>query len=114
VEDKNVRTALEKKKTAMGWGHLGRHGSDSAGDSEAGPSTSATEPRRFPLAAQPEMMRAAEKDDQYASFVYEACRDAFRHLFGLSLSLSLSLSSNYIKFPIPNEVSINRILLLLL
>jgi len=70
----------------MGWGHLGRHGSDSGVDTEAGPSTAATEPRRFPLAAQPEMMRAAEKDDQYASFVYEACRDAFRHLFGFSLS----------------------------
>ncbi|XP_076936881.1 peroxisome biogenesis factor 10-like [Bidens hawaiensis] len=27
-------------------------------------------------------MRAAQKDDQYASYVYEACRDAFRHLFG--------------------------------
>lgn len=38
--------------------------------------------RRFPLAAQPEIMRAAEKDDQYASFIHEACRDAFRHLFG--------------------------------
>lgn len=38
--------------------------------------------RRFALAAQPEVMRAAEKDDQYASFVYDACRDAFRHLFG--------------------------------
>lgn len=71
----------------MGWGHLGRHGSDSVDGAVAGPSTSATEPRRFPLAAQPEMMRAAEKDDQYASFVYEACRDAFRHLFGSSLSL---------------------------
>ena len=71
----------------MGWGHLGRHGSDSVDGAVAGPSTSATEPRRFPLAAQPEIMRAAEKDDQYASFVYEACRDAFRHLFGSSLSL---------------------------
>lgn len=50
---------------------------------EAGPSSSeAAIPRRFPLAAQPEIMRAAEKDDQYASFVYDACRDAFRHLFG--------------------------------
>ncbi|XXG51380.1 hypothetical protein AAC387_Pa02g5167 [Persea americana] len=39
-------------------------------------------PKRFPLAAQPEIMRAAEKDDQYASYVYDACRDAFRHLFG--------------------------------
>ncbi|KAI8562459.1 hypothetical protein RHMOL_Rhmol03G0038900 [Rhododendron molle] len=43
--------------------------------------------RRFPTAAQPEIMRAAEKDDQYASFVYDACRDAFRHLFGLLLLL---------------------------
>jgi len=73
----------------MGWGHLGRNGSDA----DAAPSTStAAESRRFPPAAQPEMMRAAEKDDQYASFVYEACRDAFRHLFGIFLSLSLSLS----------------------
>lgn len=40
------------------------------------------EPRRFPVAAQPEIMRAAEKDEQYASFIYDACRDAFRHLFG--------------------------------
>lgn len=43
--------------------------------------------RRFPLAAQPEIMRAAEKDDQYASFVYEACRDAFRQLFGIITTL---------------------------
>lgn len=52
--------------------------------------TTAAEPsgsRRFPLAAQPEIMRAAEKDDQYASHVYEACRDAFRHLFGLFYSV---------------------------
>lgn len=44
-------------------------------------------PKRFPLAAQPEIMRAAEKDDQYASYVYDACRDAFRHLFGQFLLL---------------------------
>ncbi|WVY89878.1 hypothetical protein V8G54_035392 [Vigna mungo] len=69
----------------MGWGHLGRNGSDSGDGTEAGPSSTATVPRRFPLAAQPEMMRAAEKDDQYASFVYEACRDAFRHLFVYSV-----------------------------
>ncbi|KAJ1442851.1 Zinc finger, RING-type [Sesbania bispinosa] len=71
----------------MGWGHLGRHGSDSGNSGEAGPSTT-TEQRRFPLAAQPEMMRAAEKDDQYASFVYEACRDAFRHLFGTRVAVA--------------------------
>lgn len=56
------------------------------------------EPRRFPLAAQPEIMRAAEKDDQYASFVYDACRDAFRHLFGTFSSLSLSTSILQFKF----------------
>lgn len=44
--------------------------------------------RRFPLAAQPEIMRAAEKDDQYASFIHEACRDAFRHLFGTRIALA--------------------------
>ncbi|KAJ8748192.1 hypothetical protein K2173_000600 [Erythroxylum novogranatense] len=47
-----------------------------------------TVPRRFPPAAQPEIMRAAEKDDHYASFVYDACRDAFRHLFGTRVSLA--------------------------
>ncbi|KAL0331322.1 UNVERIFIED_CONTAM: Peroxisome biogenesis factor 10 [Sesamum angustifolium] len=44
--------------------------------------------RRFPLAAQPEIMRAAEKDGQYASFVYDACRDAFRHLFGTRFAVA--------------------------
>ncbi|KAI4337180.1 hypothetical protein L6164_015627 [Bauhinia variegata] len=71
----------------MGWDHLGRNG-----HSDSGPTTStATEesaPRRFPLAAQPEIMRAAEKDDQYASYVYEACRDAFRHLFGTRVAVA--------------------------
>lgn len=79
-----IKVALTEK--SMGWGHLERNGSDSVTDADAAPSTStAPESRRFPPAAQPEMMRAAEKDDQYASFVYEACRDAFRHLFGISL-----------------------------
>jgi peroxin-10 len=32
-------------------------------------------------------MRAAEKDDGYAAHVTEACRDAFRHLFGVLLFL---------------------------
>lgn len=45
-------------------------------------------PRRFPLAAQPEIMRAAEKDDHYASFVSDACRDAFRHLFGARITVA--------------------------
>nr|POF10973.1 peroxisome biogenesis factor 10 [Quercus suber] len=61
------------------------------GDLSGGESTSSSEaslPRRFPLAAQPEIMRAAEKDDQYASFVYDACRDAFRHLFGTRVAVA--------------------------
>ncbi|XP_004303471.1 PREDICTED: peroxisome biogenesis factor 10 [Fragaria vesca subsp. vesca] len=60
------------------------------GVDEAGPSTSSnpSSARRFPLAAQPEVMRAAEKDDQYASFVYDACRDAFRHLFGTRIAVA--------------------------
>ncbi|CAA0841900.1 Peroxisome biogenesis factor 10 [Striga hermonthica] len=44
--------------------------------------------RSFPLAAQPEIMRTAEKDDQYASFVHDACRDAFRHLFGTRVAIA--------------------------
>ncbi|XP_030443250.2 peroxisome biogenesis factor 10 [Syzygium oleosum] len=53
-----------------------------SGDPGASTSGGAEPPRRFPPAAQPEIMRAAEKDDQYASFLYDACRDAIRHLFG--------------------------------
>ncbi|KAJ0724537.1 putative transcription factor C2H2 family [Helianthus annuus] len=62
---------------------MGTEIGDSSGagtSNDAGTNTSVR--RRFPLAAQPEVMRAAQKDDQYASYVYEACRDAFRHLFG--------------------------------
>ncbi|EOY30020.1 PREDICTED: peroxisome biogenesis factor 10 isoform X1 [Theobroma cacao] len=77
-----------KTETEMG---LGRNDSPGSGDpgrsGESEPSTT-TEPRRFPLAAQPEIMRAAEKDDQYASFVYDACRDAFRHLFGTRVAVA--------------------------
>ncbi|GKV00073.1 hypothetical protein SLEP1_g12825 [Rubroshorea leprosula] len=35
--------------------------------------------QRLPSAAQPEIMRAAEKDDQHATFVYDAYHDAFWH-----------------------------------
>ncbi|XP_071742066.1 peroxisome biogenesis factor 10 [Rutidosis leptorrhynchoides] len=63
-------------------------GRDDAGNGTTTTSTSTTLRRRFPLAAQPEIMRAAQKDDQYASFVYEACRDAFRHLFGTRAAIS--------------------------
>ncbi|OWM87842.1 hypothetical protein CDL15_Pgr019426 [Punica granatum] len=52
------------------------------------PATRDVAPRRFPPAAQPEIMRAAEKDDQYASFVYDACRDAIRHLFGTRVAVA--------------------------
>ncbi|KAM3731694.1 hypothetical protein ACB098_11G001100 [Castanea mollissima] len=64
---------------------------DLSGGESMSMSTSTSEaslPRRFPLAAQPEIMRAAEKDDQYASFVYDACRDAFRHLFGTRVAVA--------------------------
>ncbi|WZZ18275.1 hypothetical protein YC2023_111364 [Brassica napus] len=66
-----------------------RSGGDS-GPSPDEPGSSGTHGgiRRFPLAAQPEIMRAAEKDDQYASFIHEACRDAFRHLFGTRIALA--------------------------
>ncbi|VVA11738.1 PREDICTED: peroxisome [Prunus dulcis] len=68
----------------MGWNEVtgsGQQAGPSGG--EAGPSSSDPgSARRFQLAAQPEIMRAAEKDDQYASFVYDACRDAVRHLLG--------------------------------
>ncbi|KAL3844279.1 hypothetical protein ACJIZ3_001682 [Penstemon smallii] len=58
-------------------------------NSDLGPSSSGHGGvRGFPLAAQPEIMRAAEKDDQYASFVYDACRDAFRHLFGTRVAVA--------------------------
>ncbi|KAG8375732.1 hypothetical protein BUALT_Bualt10G0131000 [Buddleja alternifolia] len=55
--------------------------------------------RRFPLAAQPEIMRAAEKDDQYASFVYDACRDAFRHLFD-SLELVVEMIASRFSYKV--------------
>ncbi|OVA11810.1 zinc finger protein [Macleaya cordata] len=57
-------------------------------DSNTASTSRRAEGRRFPLAAQPEIMRAAEKDDQYASYVYDACRDAFRHLFGTRVSVA--------------------------
>ncbi|XP_057957812.1 peroxisome biogenesis factor 10 isoform X2 [Malania oleifera] len=74
---------LRRRRESSGSDEQGR------GGGEAEPSTS--QPGgvlRFPWAAQPEIMRAAEKDDQYASYVYEACRDAFRHLFGTRLSVA--------------------------
>eukprot|EP00257_Ricinus_communis_P015038 XP_015572873.1 peroxisome biogenesis factor 10 [Ricinus communis] len=61
---------------------------ESGSGSEGVQSAANNELRRFPPAAQPEIMRAAEKDDQYASFVYDACRDAFRHLFGTRLAVA--------------------------
>lgn len=66
---------------------MGQPGSGDPGPSGE-PGSNTDELRRFPLAAQPEIMRAAEKDDQYASFVYDACRDAFRHLFGTRLAVA--------------------------
>eukprot|EP00249_Psilotum_nudum_P018517 c26846_g1_i1 orf=506-1804(-) len=43
---------------------------------------------RFPNAAQPEVMRAAEKDEHYVSHVCDACHDAFRHVFGTRLAVA--------------------------
>ncbi|XP_030538535.1 peroxisome biogenesis factor 10 [Rhodamnia argentea] len=62
--------------------------SSRSGDPGASTSGSAESPRRFPPAAQPEIMRAAEKDDQYSSFLYDACRDAIRHLFGTRVAVA--------------------------
>ncbi|KAF0909629.1 hypothetical protein E2562_039352 [Oryza meyeriana var. granulata] len=66
-----------------------------AGGGDVGPSSRVSasggapvRPRRFPGAAQPEIMRAAEKDDGYAAHVTEACRDAFRHLFGTRVAVA--------------------------
>ncbi|KAJ8510101.1 hypothetical protein OPV22_000535 [Ensete ventricosum] len=63
-----------------------------SGGGEAGPSSrpeaAAAGERRFPSAAQPEIMRAAEKDDHYAAYVHDACRDAFRHLFGTRVAVA--------------------------
>ncbi|XP_068342747.1 peroxisome biogenesis factor 10-like isoform X1 [Pyrus communis] len=75
----------------MGWNEAtgsGQQAGPSGG--EPGPSSSSDQSvaRQFPLAAQPEIMRAAEKDDQYASFVYDACRDAVRHLLGTRVSVA--------------------------
>ncbi|XP_010049273.2 peroxisome biogenesis factor 10 [Eucalyptus grandis] len=66
-------------------------GQSSSRSGDPGASTSgggAESPRRFAPAAQPEIMRAAEKDDQYASFLYDACRDAIRHLFGTRVAVA--------------------------
>ncbi|KAG1342657.1 putative peroxisome biogenesis factor 10 [Cocos nucifera] len=65
--------------------------SEGGAGGEAGPSSQPPAPpveRRFPAAAQPEIMRAAEKDDHYAAFVHDACREAFRHLFGTRMAVA--------------------------
>ncbi|RZC49363.1 hypothetical protein C5167_017776 [Papaver somniferum] len=68
---------------------MGNEGGETMDSNTASTSSSRrVEGRRFPLAAQPEIMRAAEKDDQYASYVYDACRDAFRHLFGTRVAVA--------------------------
>ncbi|KAL4597615.1 hypothetical protein ACB092_11G002600 [Castanea dentata] len=72
----------------MGLGRGDLSGGESMSTSTSTSTSESSLPRRFPLAAQPEIMRAAEKDDQYASFVYDACRDAFRHLFGTRVAVA--------------------------
>lgn len=44
--------------------------------------------RQYPRASQPEIMRAAEKDEHYASHLCDACHDAFRHAFGTRLAMA--------------------------
>lgn len=44
--------------------------------------------RQYPRASQPEIMRAADKDEQYASHLCYACHDAFRHAFGNRLAVA--------------------------
>lgn len=92
----------------MGFGAKWRSEGSGPSGGEVGPSGS--EPvgsRQFPLAAQPEVMRAAEKDDQYASFIYDSCRDAFRHLFGqpfyppLHSVTKLELHQKILNFTLP-------------
>ncbi|KNA13469.1 hypothetical protein SOVF_116770 [Spinacia oleracea] len=63
-------------------------GMDSTATTSSSSGGGAEAQRGFQAAAQPEVMRAAEKDDQYASFVSDACRDAFRHLFGARIAVA--------------------------
>lgn len=44
--------------------------------------------RQYPRASQPEIMRAADKDEHYASHLCHACHDAFRHAFGTRLAVA--------------------------
>ncbi|XP_057849089.1 peroxisome biogenesis factor 10 isoform X2 [Cryptomeria japonica] len=64
-----------------------RQRQEDAGSDDVGPRAKAVM-KQFSPAAQAEMMRAAEKDDHYASYVYNACHDAFRHLFGTRLAVA--------------------------
>ncbi|GMH10760.1 hypothetical protein Nepgr_012601 [Nepenthes gracilis] len=66
----------------------GRSGGGEPSTTTSSSQTVVEGPRRFPPAAQPEIMRAAEKDDQYASFLSDACRDALRHLFGARVAVA--------------------------
>ncbi|XP_057477006.1 peroxisome biogenesis factor 10 [Actinidia eriantha] len=72
----------------MGWKEVSGSGGNSSEEASSSSTAQHGSVRRFPPAAQPEIMRAAEKDDQYASFVYDACRDAFRHLFGTRVAVA--------------------------
>ncbi|KAG0580316.1 hypothetical protein KC19_4G164600 [Ceratodon purpureus] len=42
----------------------------------------------FPPAAQPEVMRAAEKDEHYVASLCDACHEAFRHAMGTRLAVA--------------------------
>ncbi|GAB4836953.1 peroxisome bioproteinsis factor 10 [Ancistrocladus abbreviatus] len=78
----------ESSQSASGSRSGGVPSTDTESTSSSSSQTAVEAPRRFPLAAQPEIMRAADKDDQYASFLSDACRDAFRHLFGARVAVT--------------------------
>uniref|UniRef100_A0A803NFT4 RING-type E3 ubiquitin transferase n=1 Tax=Cannabis sativa TaxID=3483 RepID=A0A803NFT4_CANSA len=87
--EKKKKLSYREREMGLGRSEGMDSGEASSSGGEMGPNSSEPLiPRRFPLAAQPEIMRAAEKDEQYASFVYDACRDAFRHLFGTRVAVA--------------------------
>ncbi|KAH7664075.1 hypothetical protein IHE45_14G097000 [Dioscorea alata] len=48
-------------------------------------------------------MRAAEKDNHYASYVHDACRDAIRHLFGTRAAVAYQSERPFIGMESPTR-----------
>ncbi|KAL0035070.1 hypothetical protein WJX79_009657 [Trebouxia sp. C0005] len=59
---------------------------DQASDNRGGPASSSEAARRlpnvFPAAAQPDVVRASQKDELYLHYLIDACHDAVRRLLG--------------------------------